>query len=121
VSDTHFDDPPAATTRRGLLGIGGATALATFAGVGLWPQPLEAAPVQPWINVTDPPFNALGNHDPFGTPGFDNTTAIQNALNALPITGGALHFPPGTTDALASSVRQASQWRYSARDGKSLR
>ncbi len=95
MSDTHFDDPPAATTRRGLLGIGGATALATFAGVGLWPQPLEAAPVQPWINVTDPPFNALGNHDPFGTPGFDNTTAIQNAFNALPITGGALHFPPG--------------------------
>ncbi len=42
---------------------------------------------QPVINVTDPPYNATGNG------ATDDTAAIQNAINALPATGGEVIFP----------------------------
>ncbi len=42
------------------------------------------------ISVTDPAFGA----DPTGVA--DSTTAIQNAINSLPVTGGTIIFPNGT-------------------------
>src|SRR5439155_22858976 len=47
-----------------------------------------------WFDVRD--FGATGN----GTT--DDTTAIQNAVNTIPTTGGMLYFPSGTY--LISSV-----------------
>jgi len=44
----------------------------------------------PIINVTDSPYSA----DPTGVA--DSTTAIQNAINALPLAGGDVLFPCGT-------------------------
>lgn len=42
------------------------------------------------INVANFPYQA----DPTGAA--DSTTAIQNAINALPAVGGIIQFPPGT-------------------------
>lgn len=41
------------------------------------------------ISITDAPYSA----DPTGVA--DSTTAIQNAINALPVNGGIVQFPPG--------------------------
>ena len=55
-----------------------------------------------WINVTDFPYNAVGN----GVT--DDTSAIQAAITAAGVSGGIVYFPPGTyngtTLSLASNV-----------------
>lgn len=54
---------------------------------------------RPWLDVRA--FGAVGD----GVT--DDTTAIQNALNAVPAGGGTVYFPPGTyliSSALAASV-----------------
>lgn len=53
----------------------------------LYAQTLLAV-TNPWISVTD--YGATGNG------ATDDTVAIQNALNALPASGGTVFFPCGT-------------------------
>jgi Pectate lyase superfamily protein len=73
--------------RRSLLGAS-ATGLAGAALVAR-PRAAEPATAAPdWINVSA--YNA----DATGVT--DSTTAIQDALNAVPRAGGVVYFPPGT-------------------------
>src|SRR5712664_2152740 len=68
----------------------------------------------PVINITDAPYNA----DPTGSA--DSTTAIQNAINALPVTGGDINGPCGTykissTVTIGNGTTVAASTRYGVR------
>jgi hypothetical protein len=65
----------------------------------------------PIINVMDAPYSATGNGST------DDTTAIQNAINALPATGGDVVFPCGTYKvssslAIGNGTNAAASTRY---------
>lgn len=48
------------------------------------------AGVTDWVNVKQPPYSATGGGSA------DDTSAIQNAINALPAAGGVVYLPTGT-------------------------
>jgi hypothetical protein len=69
----------------------------------------------PVISVTDPSYNA----DPTGV--LDSTNAIQNAINALPATGGTVLFPVGSYLISSSlNIGNGSGSTYSTRNGINL-
>lgn len=74
-------------------------AAATPAAAALMSSPLPAAMVAAY----NPPTRSRGgteinvrNHGAYGDGVHDDTTAIQNAINALPAAGGTVFLPAGT-------------------------
>lgn len=59
------------------------------AAMAIWPIGSASAQGSGCINVTQPPYNAVGN----GTT--DNAGAVGSALASLPGRGGCLYFPAG--------------------------
>lgn len=94
-----------ATRRSVLAGTAAGLAVSAAAAVAVAkPSPAAAAtfPTPDWLNVLN--FGA----DPTGAK--DSTTAIQNAINALPSGGGVVYVPAGTYTISAALVPVSGLW-----------
>lgn len=84
------EDQPVGFTRRGMLGLTGASAAGALIALTAARAPSAAgAQAMSVINVKDAPYAAKGDG------ATDDRAAIQAALDAVPPSGGAVFLPPG--------------------------